>query len=236
MANCLKDGADLGDEFGMATCPVCSTVYFIDADGDLSISSEPHSQPPPSYEPAGFESDLLPPLDSGFEPVQMDENFDIGQPIDIEFETPEQADEPRAPQEREPALDAFAPVNLDADAFEPPIAPEAAAEPAPTLDPGDPLGIKGYIDSEISQAKDGHLLFRVYVSGIDSKEIRESLREAMSDSRFGWDADEVLGRVQKGELKLENVSPVKASILVNRIKRLPVHIRWEQYDIKDAQI
>lgn len=97
--------------------------------------------------------------------------------------------------------------------------------------PGDPLGLNEYANSEISQAKDGLLVFKLLISGIDSKEIRESIREAMEDARFGWDADSIIGQIEKGELTIENLSPVKATILINRIKRLPIQIRWEQYAI-----
>ncbi len=96
---------------------------------------------------------------------------------------------------------------------------------------GDPLGLNEYANSEFSQAKDGLLVFKVLISGIDSKEIRESIREAMEDSRFGWDVNSIIGQIDKGELAIENLSPVKATILINRIKRLPIRIRWEQYAI-----
>lgn len=96
---------------------------------------------------------------------------------------------------------------------------------------GDPLGLNEYANSEISQAKDGMLVFKLLISGIDSKEIRESIREAMEDARFGWDVNSIIGQINKGDLTIENLSPVKATILINRIKRLPIQIRWEQYAI-----
>lgn len=109
-----------------------------------------------------------------------------------------------------------------------------ATQEASTSDLGpadDPLGISQYANSEISSAKDGPFLFRILLSGIDTKEIREALREAMEDSRFGWDSVQLMSRISKGNLVIDRVSPVKASILVNRIKRLPLGIRWEQYAI-----
>ena len=88
-----------------------------------------------------------------------------------------------------------------------------------------------FANSEISSAKDGPLLFRVFISGIDTKEIRESIREVLEDSRFAWNPKEILSKVAKGELVVPNLSPVKASILITRIKYLPISIRWEQYAI-----
>ena len=100
--------------------------------------------------------------------------------------------------------------------------------------PDDPLDLNDFANSEISQAKDGHLLFRLYIDGIDSKEIRDSLREAITDQRFAWDASRIMANVTKGKLKIDQLPPVKAVILVNRIKRLPIQIRWEQYEITQS--
>lgn len=95
----------------------------------------------------------------------------------------------------------------------------------------DPLGLNEYANSEISQGRDGLLVFRIFISGIDSKEMRDSIREALEDSRFGWSSIEMMSQISKGELTIENVPPAKASILVSRIKHLSVKIRWEQYAI-----
>lgn len=107
-------------------------------------------------------------------------------------------------------------------------------EEAPSADfarPGDPLGTTDYANSEISQAKDGPLIFKILISGIDSKELRQSLRSALEDQRFAWNPQDLMARIAKGVLVIDGVSPVKAVILVNRIKRLPVTVRWEQYEI-----
>ncbi len=93
------------------------------------------------------------------------------------------------------------------------------------------LDITEYANSEISQAKDGQYLFRVWITGIDTKEVRSALREEMSDSRFQWDVEEIMASIKSGRLQISNLSPVKASILINRIKRLPLQIRWEQDEI-----
>jgi hypothetical protein len=101
--------------------------------------------------------------------------------------------------------------------------------PSSDLGPADdPLGLARFAKSEISQANDGTLVFRVLISGIDTKELRDSLREVLEDSRFVWDPGAILAKLSKGTLTIENLSPVKAMILVNQIKRLPVKIRWEQ--------
>lgn len=118
---------------------------------------------------------------------------------------------------------------------EPDQSPEGMPQNDEVAPAGDPLGLNEYANSELSQATDGLLVFKLLISGIDSKEIRESLREAMEDARFGWDVASIIGLIDKGQLVIENVSPVKATILINRIKRLPIQIRWEQYAITQLE-
>ena len=91
-----------------------------------------------------------------------------------------------------------------------------------------------YGNSDISGASEGVLRFNVYISGIDSSEILESIRESLLDKQFMWDIDRLMGSVHNGELELRDISPVKASIIVNRLKLMPIQIRWEQYAIHQA--
>jgi hypothetical protein len=111
--------------------------------------------------------------------------------------------------------------------------PEASHIETPVEEspPQESMNLSDYANSEFSQGKDGAFVYNVSISDIDSKEIREFLREAINDARFGWDVQSIMDQVKHGELLLKNMSPVKASILINRIKRLPVKIRWEQYAI-----
>jgi len=111
-----------------------------------------------------------------------------------------------------------------------PLVGEPAFGPA-----GDPLNLNDFANSELSGAKDGPLLFRVLISGIDTREIRDSIREVLEDPRFAWDSNEIFSKISKGHLAINGLSPVKASILITRIKRLPVQIRWEQYAIAQGQ-
>lgn len=103
-------------------------------------------------------------------------------------------------------------------------------------DPNDPLGISAYANSEMSSAKDGPLVVSVIISGIDTKDLRLEIRQALQDSRFGWDAGSLMSTIRGGTLRLERISPVKATIVINRIKNLAVQIRWEQSAITELDI
>jgi hypothetical protein len=83
-------------------------------------------------------------------------------------------------------------------------------------------------NSEASLGKEGPYLYDVLIWNIDSKEVREELREALKDTRFAWDSDRIMNSITKGALRIPKVNAVKAAVLVNRIKNLPLGISWEQ--------
>lgn len=109
------------------------------------------------------------------------------------------------------------------------LAPDTMSQ----LDPNDPLGLSAYANSEMSAAKNGPLVVSIVISGIDAKDLRDEIRQAMQDSRFGWDTGQIMASIKGGVLRIDRVSPVKATILINRIKSLAVRIRWEQSAITE---
>ncbi|MCB0420321.1 MAG: hypothetical protein KDD61_04965 [Bdellovibrionales bacterium] len=98
----------------------------------------------------------------------------------------------------------------------------------PAYAPEDMSEIADYGNSEISQGREGNLLFTVKIEGIDSKDIREELMAAMEDSRFLWDEKAILETAKNGCIKIEGVSAVKASVLIQRLRGMPLKISWEQ--------
>lgn len=194
-------------DFGMTPCPACGEMLFIDLEGRVHLSATAEAESPSA--PAAFESTV-----DAFESVS---------PVDEPAYAPsyEPAQEPIAVSQDEAP---FALPNLD-------DGPVDQPSPGFVSTPEDPLGLNAFANSELSQAKDGPLVFRLFISGIDSKEMRENIREALTDSRFGWDATEILSRSTMGLLSIDGVSPVKAAVLVNRLKRFPLRIRWEQYAV-----
>ena len=75
----------------------------------------------------------------------------------------------------------------------------------------------------------GGLSYSVKIENIDTKEVRRLMIEALDDSRFQWDPREVLKTVKAGTLELKNLNPVKASVVVQRMKDLSVKVSWEQH-------
>lgn len=79
-----------------------------------------------------------------------------------------------------------------------------------------------------ANAASGPLSYVVIIDDIDSSHLLKQLREAMTDSRFGWDVNALTSNMAGGRLILSGLSPAKASVLINRIKYLPFKISWRQ--------
>jgi hypothetical protein len=202
---CPECGGFVKDDYGMVNCSTCGVILFVDMEGvahrDMSSST-----------PEDFSAGIV---------------GDIGDNPAGELQTPGLA-------EHIESVVYSNPVDLDSDfSFDPLNSMDSTSEEnSIDISPRhDPLGIESYANSELSQAKDGLFVYHVIISGIDTKEIRESLREAIEDSRFGWNAAELMSQINKGELRIDRTSPIKAAILIKRIKHLSVSIRWEQYAI-----
>jgi hypothetical protein len=198
MPQCPKCEAQLNEDFGMVTCPQCEAVVFIDMEGQAQLANE---EPVPVEEPYTEALTEAPFDDSSFESFNE---------VIVENSAPPLEDFVPVPSE-------FVEMNSQIET--------ADQSPLPI---DDPLGLNAYANSEFSQAKDGPLSYTLLIEGLDSKELRDSLRQALSDSRFAWDADQIMTTVRNGELRIETVTPVKASVLVGRLKRLPLKIQWEQ--------
>lgn len=263
MAQCPKCGTKIDDSGFMVLCPGCKTTLFLDSDGNLTdpskdVPEEAHSSgvasdpspsdafpsafaDPPSHSPgptsmsplAGHEQDPM----AGIQPMQ---GFDgSADPFSNPVDPTQSPNFPSAPEEAGSFFPTDSPSASSTGFDGVGVREETGFPPMPSRQdfgpPDDLLGINSYANSEISQAKDGMLVFRILISGIDSKEVRDSIREAMEDSRFGWNTGELMAQITKGRLRIDSVSPVKASILINRIKSLPVRIRWEQYAITQME-
>jgi hypothetical protein len=222
----------------MITCPSCGAIVFVDMDGAAHVSGE---------DDAGADDAAQ----SVAQPVvQPEVPLAPLDPLALEpFSLEPMATQPMEPSPMEaPSADSPVPMELEPLSVEPapeePFAIPGMDVSSPHLgtphleipqDEG-PLDISAYANSEVSAARNGPIVVTLTISGIDSKDIRDEVRQALQDSRFGWDSAELMASVKSGVLKLQRLSPVKATILINRIKNLAVRIHWEQYAITEIDV
>lgn len=130
----------------------------------------------------------------------------------------------------------------------PPVLEATIAEPMPAADvPAKPVAAKpspaaakpavsgafADIAQEISDfgntdAQLAGLNYDLEVSGIDTQETKNLFKEAIEDSKFAWDAFEIMKSVKNGRVEIKKLSPAKAYLLAKRIQFLDIEKTWKQ--------
>ena len=72
------------------------------------------------------------------------------------------------------------------------------------------------------------LNYDLIVSGIDTQETKNLFKEAIEDSKFAWDAFEIMKSVKNGRVEIKKLSPAKAYLLAKRIQFLDIEKVWKQ--------
>ncbi len=107
-------------------------------------------------------------------------------------------------------------------------------QPASSDVPPDLTEIAEFGNSDVSSAREGTLRYNIVVSAIDTSDVREAFRQALTDAKLVWDTAGILRSLKNGEVRLDNVTPAKAFMVVSRLRNLPVKVRWEQYAISQS--
>ncbi len=236
------------DDFGLIECAKCGAPLLVHMDGRVEHSgaqvleeaaAAPADAPveqvvhAPDDEHSGFSGGQreieLEPTSETAESTLIQEPADFGPP-DL---SPAVEDEDSVPLEQPAHEDHDKSFHFtdQAEAETPPAANYSPAPAAPT-DPSSPdLSDIARFGNSDSTAHDGSLRYRIFITGIDTADVRNDFREAITDRKMMWDSDEILRGIKNGEVEMQNISPVKAYILISRLRTLPVQVRWEQYAI-----
>lgn len=189
------------------TCPYCNSVYFIDWNGQPELAlhdSEPEFQPLPATDNYSPNFEVTEQSEEFEQPEQsFNENYEAEAKINEAYETPIT----ESPYDFNSTLDQV---------------PDSISN---SLDTPDFSDVTDYANSNETV---GPLTYTVIIEGIDSSHLVLQLKEAITDSRFGWNIEDILNQIGQGRLVLTGLSPAKGSVLINRIKYLPFKISWRQ--------
>ncbi len=208
MAHCPLCQARIADDFGLLECNSCGAQLLVHMDGKIEYSGENKN--------------------ADGTPANEDE-------APHEYAELEEADENYSKTTLLPDTDT--PLESSED---PDLQPN---EPLPTNDPGDRAialdspdlsDVAAFGNSSESGAKSGALRYNLMITGIDTADMREVFRQALTDRRFVWDTEEILRSLKNGQVKIPNVAAAKAFILISNLRNLPVKVRWEQYAIHQS--
>jgi len=67
------------------------------------------------------------------------------------------------------------------------------------------------------------------ITGLDTKQSQELLREAIDDARFGWHPEDIVREIRTGTCHLKNLTPVQAFVIARRIQFIDVDMKWKQH-------
>lgn len=198
---------------------------FADLLSDEAVSDEPAYEAAPPEDASGDAGEIgdLGDLFSGESPEAVAQQAEEEL---ADFSTPEEA--PAAEPEAPPAEYNFDDQGGGGEPA-PPVYQSAAAPNSPDLS-----DVARFGNSDLSGGRDGALRYTLFIEGIDTADVRAAFREAITDRKFVWDIDTILRSVRNGEVKIQNVAPSKAYILISRLRSLPVKVRWEQYALSQT--
>lgn len=242
--NCQIDAVISEQLYGaLYTCGGCQAVYFINFEGQpefgevptgilSDIVSEPSASEPMAAEisvPEDIESGLVNPAsEDSFSPPQETESFEssleplvdsvdmvnFDSKLDDQFNTPAEAIENQNVEM--PAMD-FSNTELNPFEQQPPDSPSSFINVA-----------KEISDFGNTEVQLSGLSYELNITGLDTKETMRLFKEAIEDSRFGWNANELLNTIKNGQIKFERLNPVKAYILAKRLQFLDIEKQWKQ--------
>lgn len=248
MAQCPSCLAEVMEDFGSTECENCGAQLLIHMDGrietmpiaedaEIPQGTSPHSETiyRPTDEPHEDNADFAMNAAGDVDDVDNgDENY-----IDDELQEAPQHEEEELSKPSEPSfiMDEFEsePLVEKPDIFADPESSSDEEVPQvftrETSDSPDLSDIAQFGNSETSSGRDGVLRYLLNIQGIDTVDVREAFREALTDRKFLWDTDQILRSIRNGEVQIPNVTASKAYILITRLRTLPVKVKWEQYAV-----
>lgn len=163
--------------------------------------------------------------------VDMDGNGTIDQSLDHQEVLPEDS-LVREIQEDYPDLAEQDKVAEDTVSIAPHFLPDRQAD----LSSADFKDVVRFAESPTSSATEGAFYYDVLLEGIDSEDLKNVVKEALRDSRFGWNSEEKIATIRRGTLLLDRLNPVKASLIISRLKSYPLTIVWSQNGVIESDI
>jgi hypothetical protein len=242
LAQCPSCNAEIHEDFGLVVCGSCGASFMLDMDGEHQNQQEQQNQEIElitESQEGNLQGQMPTPI-----PIQEIEfNEDAGIKIDSQIGIEEESIsdstfEPVTPLNSENMntddINENINENINEQNEELHIQNEdffLTNEPTPLNTEQTMEEVTNFANSEISSAKNGIYIYTLRIDGIDNGEIKNHIYNVLKDSRLKLNSEELIDTIKNGHLTIRNLSPVKAFVVINGIKRLPLDIYWEQHDI-----
>lgn len=212
MLKCPSCSGEIQSDFGLIQCGHCGQLLLINFDGSVEISG---SSPPEVQESE--------PVASGSFHTNL---HDKQQPVENSGFAANEA----------PQADALEPggnEDFQDNAWSVPVAEgfqsSAPQPPARTSTPEESLQeIRDFGNSPQLTSESSLSSYFLLIRGLDSADVKQSVREVLTEPRLMLDVPALFKAVKNGELRLSGISSVKAFFIVSALRGLPVEVDWKQ--------
>ena len=89
-------------------------------------------------------------------------------------------------------------------------------------------------NQELPSQGSGALVYELDIEGIDAPEDRQEILEIINDSRLSLDAKALIETIDKGILKIPELNPVRAAVILARLRPLSFKIKWTSKQLVKA--
>ncbi len=213
-------------QFGALTsCSSCGGVYFLGWDGRPEEQvAEPiieavkfESPPEVAFQPDpieyNFESSAI---ESNNEPLVVDQIYETNEPTPLIVMSDSEVE---VSSEPDVGYDIDQPIHSYQD---------ASYEDAEAIRSTDQKENFNDVVDFGNSSLENVLSYQIRIEGIDLPSTQREVEDVLRESRFQLDAEGLLSSVKDGTLVIDNLSPVKASLLVHRLRFIQVNLSWRQ--------
>ena len=203
----------------MVACPKCGEFILMGTENQLEGVRD--------AAPASEGSAASPTLEFTFDSPVVQEVMQPAESLALE--------EPQGPQE--PLLTTVLDVNFtqinktevipSTETGRPAVTSPEALAPTPMAAPSQFADVIEFANQEQETTGTGGLVYDVTISGIDTVETRQEVSACLSDKRLKLNPEKLMKSVKDGELTLNELNPVAASVLVGVIKHLTLAVSWK---------
>ncbi len=179
----------------------------------LENNSLETDQPPAEGQPEAAGEELMPA--AGQPPEEAAGSPAEGQPGDQLADPPE--DQPAGPENQEEDFE------FSSDG------PAEPQSPAPDGGQKEDFSEVSKYGNTPSAGEDGIFFYDLFLSGIDSIELKEAVQMVLDDEYLKISPEEKDISIKNGALRVSKISPVKAHIIVKSLIGLPMGISWKQH-------
>ncbi|MES2802672.1 MAG: zf-TFIIB domain-containing protein [Bdellovibrionota bacterium] len=230
--SCQKEVSVQDKDVGaLFTCPQCRSVYFINFDGTPEYGDVDQ---PSAEELKKLQNQNIPEKKKKKKKDKNDADEFETQSAEMEVPAIELApvETPAFEMQPEPLpIEAFPTENPSIENFS--YESQSVESESPSPQQASIAQDFASIASEIEafgnqQTSVAGISYDLEITGLDTKQSQELLREAIDDSRFGWHPDDLVREIRTGTCHFKNLTPVQAFVLARRIQFIDVDMKWKQ--------